>query len=88
MARASALALALNSLVGGLSALAYFVAATRDILSSLAMARRDSPCSLAFCTTSQRACWVGVGVRCQLRVQSDPLVMLTFSKKVLANRPA
>ena len=45
----------------------------------LAMARRDSPCSLACCTASQRACWVGVGVRCNWWRTGFPLSPLRFT---------
>ena len=64
-ARASALAhsLALSFLVGGLSADAYFFAVFLAMAKFRAMARRESPCSRACCTASQRACWVSVGVR-------------------------
>ena len=56
--------LALSFLVGGLSALAYFPTVSRAMPSFCAMVRRESPCSLACCTASQRTCWVSVGVRC------------------------
>ena len=49
--------------MGGLSALAYLPAVSRAMPSFRAMTRRESPCSLACCTASQRACWVWVGVR-------------------------
>ena len=64
-ARASALerSLALSSLVGGLSAVAYFFAVFLAMPKFRAIARRESPGSLACCTASQRACWACVGVR-------------------------
>ena len=46
--------------------MAYFLVATRDMPKSRAMARRDSPCFLAFFTVSQRACWAGGGMRVHL----------------------
>ena len=53
--------LALSFLVGELSALAYFPTVSRAMPSFRAMSRRESPCSPACCTASQRACWVSVG---------------------------
>ena len=54
-ARAAALArcFALSRLVGGLSARAYYLAATRDISRSRAIARRESPCLLQVQTSWQ-----------------------------------
>ena len=54
-ARVSALArsLALSFLVGGFSALRYFPTVSWAMPRVVAMALRDSPCSLACCTASQ-----------------------------------
>ena len=50
--------------MGGVSALAYLTTVSRDMPSSLAMARRDRHRLLACCTATRRARWVEVGVRC------------------------
>ena len=55
--------LALSFFVGGVSAKAYFPAVFRSMPSFRAMARRESPYSVACYTASQRACWVSAGVR-------------------------
>ena len=58
--------LALSFLVGGLSADIYFFTVFLAIPKVREMALRDRPCSLAYCTASQRACWVAVGRPVQL----------------------
>ena len=83
--------LALSFFGGGVSARAYFPTVFRSMPSFRAMARRESPCSVACCTASQRACWVSVGVRrnwWRTGFAFPPLLLVVVSSSLASFRRA